>query len=312
MANGKQHIRLSDVLTFLLFVLLASGLWYGHAMNSVRNARVPVLMHYTGIPATIGFDGKGLPDTVMIEVRDAGARLAMYIREPLNLTIDMRGYLHGEKGTLQVPSDALRRSISDILLGTSSLIGTTPDEISCTYFTEQEKTVPIKLDAHLQPAKEYQMVGQPKLSRSMVKIYGSGKVLSTIDSVRTEHVHLNGLTDTTVVRVALQSGQGLRLGTDSIDVQIMTERFTEKKATIPLQVNGVPDGYTIRLFPREVEVTIRVGINHFARVSANDIKAVCTYTPERTDKLDVELKYSNPYITNAWVYPSTVEFILEQ
>ena len=53
-------------------------------------------------------------------------------------------------------------------------------------------------------------------------------------------------------------------------------------------------------------------MNHFAQVKANDIHAWCTYSPERTDKLDVEISYTNPYITAAWAYPGVVEFILEQ
>ena len=130
-----------DILTFLLFLVLAAVIWYGHAMQSVRNTRVPVLIQYTGKAGNIGLGEPGLPDTVMIEVRDAGSRLNTYHREPLHLTIDLRQYIHGEKGTIYVPSDALRRSISDILQGTSRLIDTKPEEISCLYFTEQEKSV---------------------------------------------------------------------------------------------------------------------------------------------------------------------------
>ena len=55
-----------------------------------------------------------------------------------------------------------------------------------------------------------------------------------------------------------------------------------------------------------------IGISHFAQVQATDIKAVCIYTSERSDKLDVELRYSNPYITSAWVYPGVIEFMVEQ
>ena len=81
---------------------------------------------------------------------------------------------------------------------------------------------------------------------------------------------------------------------------------------MPIQVNGLPEGRRIRLFPNEVEVSIRVGMTHFAQVQPTDIRAVCTYSPERTDKLDVELRYNNPFITDAWVYPAVVEFLIEQ
>ena len=310
--RNNQHIGWKDVLTYLLFVVLAALVWYGHAMNSVRNTRVPVLIQYTGKPGKIGLGEKGLPDTVMIEVRDAGARLNTYHRDPLHLTIDLRQYIHGEKGTIHVPADALRRSISDLLQGTSSLIDTKPDEISCPYFTEQEKSVFVAFDGSIELADEYQLVCPPTLARTKIKLYGEDKALSKIDTVYTERQDLQGLSDTTDIRIALAVPRNMRAETDSIGLRIIAERFTEKKFVLPIQVTGVPAEYHIRLFPREAEVNVRVGISHFAQVQASDIKAVCAYTPDRADKLDVELRYTNPYITAAWVYPGVVEYLLEQ
>ena len=301
-----------DILTFLLFVVLAALIWYGHAMQSVRNSHVPVLIQYTGKPNNIGLGEPNLPDTVFIEVRDAGARLNTYHRETLRLTIDLRQYIHGEKGTIHVPSDALRRGISDILQGTSRLIDTHPEEIRCPYFTEQEKSVAVVFNGDVTPAAEYQLVGTPVLGRTTIKIYGQDKTLNKIDTLYTERIELTDLSDTTDIRIPLALPIGVRAEEDSVRMRVITERFTEKKFIIPVRPKGVPDGYRLRLFPNEVEVNVRVGIAHFAQVQADDIKATCTYSPERADKLDVELHYTSPYITAAWVYPGVVEYILEQ
>ena len=301
-----------DVLTFLLFVVIATLVWYGHAMQSVRNTRVPVLIQYTGKPDAIGLKAPGLPDTVMIEVRDAGARLNTYHRDPLHLTIDLHSYIHGEKGRIYIPSDALRRSISDILQGTSRLIETQPEDITCDFFTEQEKSVLLVFRGDLKTANEYQIIGQPTLARKRMKIFGDEKTLSAIDTLYTEPQDLSEISDTMRVRCALEVPQGVRTEEGSVDLCIIAERFTEKKFTIPVHIKGVPEGYHIRLFPKEVEVSVRVGMNHFSQVKANDIHASCAYSPERTDKLDVEISYTNPYITAAWAYPGVVEFILEQ
>ena len=299
-----------NVLTYLFFLFLAAALWYGHALQSVRNTRVPVLIQYTGKPGAIGLGKEGLPDTVQIEVRDAGARLNTYLREPLRLTIDLRSYIHGEKGTIHVPSDALRRSISDILQGTSQLIETTPDEITCTYFTEEEKTVCVAFYGEMELANEFQMVGEPVLSFTKVKLYGQEKALNRIDTIYTDYQTLTNLSDTTDIRVALAVPAGMRAEHDSVGLRIVAERFTEKKFTLPLHVLHAPEKYNIRLFPHEVEVSVRVGISHFAQVQAEDIRAFCTYSPERKDRLDVELQYTNPHITAAWAYPGAVEFLL--
>lgn len=301
-----------DVLTFLLFLVLAACIWYGHAMNSVRNTRVPVLIQYTGKPSAIALGEQGLPDTVMIEVRDAGSRLNSYHKETLRLTIDLHPYIHGDKGTIHVPSDALRRSISDILQGTSRLIAIQPEEITCAYFTEQEKCVPIASRCEVVPAAEYQLVNEPTLGRTKLKLFGQDKTLQRIDTIYTETRTFEQLSDTSVLRIALEIPRGVRTEADSVDLTVITERFTEKKFIVPIHVTGVPEGRRIRLFPHEVEVTARVGLAHFAQVQPTDIQATVRYSPEREDKLDVELSYTNPFITDAWVYPGVVEFLMEQ
>lgn len=301
-----------DVLTFLLFVVIATIVWYGHAMQSVRNTRVPVRIQYTGKPDAIGLKAPGLPDTVMIEVRDAGARLNTYHRDPLRLTIDLHSYIHGERGRIYIPSDALRRSISDILQGTSRLIETAPEDITCDFFTEQERNVCLAFRGTLKTANEYQLVGQPTLSRKRMKIFGDEQSILPIDTLYTEYQELTEVTDTMNIRCAIDAPEGIRLEGDSVDLRIIAERYTEKKFSVPVHIKGIPEGYRIRLFPKEVEVSVRVGMNHFGQVKAGDIHASCTYSPERTDKLDVNITYTNPYITAAWAYPGVVEFILEQ
>ncbi len=301
-----------DVLTFLLFVVIATIVWYGHAMQSVRNTRVPVRIQYTGKPDAIGLKAPGLPDTVMIEVRDAGARLNTYHRDPLRLTIDLHSYIHGERGRIYIPSDALRRSISDILQGTSRLIETAPEDITCDFFTEQERNVCLAFRGTLKTANEYQLVGQPTLSRKRMKIFGDEQSILAIDTLYTEYQELTEVTDTMNIRCAIDAPEGIRLEDDSVDLRIIAERYTEKKFSVPVHIKGIPEGYRIRLFPKEVEVSVRVGMNHFGQVKAGDIHASCTYSPERTDKLDVDITYTNPYITAAWAYPGVVEFILEQ
>lgn len=311
MPSFLRRIQWTEVLTFLLFLVLAALIWYGHAMHSERTTRVPVLIEYTGKPGAIGLGEEGLPKQVMIEVRDAGLVLNTYHAEPLHLTIDLRTYIHGDKGTIHVPSDALRRSISDLLQGTSSLIETTPEQITCTYFTEQEKTVNLAFAGTVEPATEYQLVGTPTLSRTRIKIFGQDRTLNTIDTIYTEEAEFMNLTDTNVVRLALDVPGGVRAETDSVDLTVITERFTEKKFKVPLRALGVPEGHTIRTFPNEVEVTVNVAMRHFAQVQADDIQATCTYSPERTETLEVDLHYSTPYITSAWTYPAVVEYMLE-
>lgn len=301
-----------DILTFLFFVLLATALWYGHALQSVRNATIPVIVSYAGIPENVGIEKNRLPDTLLVDVRDAGYRLHTYRTERPQLTIDLNNQIHGDKGTIRISSDVIRRSITDILQGTSKLQSVTPEQIVCNYYRQDERLLPIEWDGSVQPAREYYMAGDPKLSPEYVKVYGRKDVLDTIRVIHSEWVALSELKDTTVARVALQVPKGVRVGKDSVSLTVVAERFTEKAFVVPIVVQNVPEGEFVRLFPQETEVTVQVGMSRFGDVNADDVAAQCEYPADSAETLGVEVRYTNPYILSARAYPNEVEFIVER
>ncbi|MGM9836940.1 MAG: hypothetical protein ACI30A_00445 [Paludibacteraceae bacterium] len=307
-----QRVQWADLLTFFLFVLLATALWYGHAMQSVRNAQITVPVNYTGIPNEVGLQGKGLPETLQVEVRDAGIRLRAYQKEPPQLTIDLSSQTRGNKGTIRISSDVLRRSVTDMLQGTSKLIMVQPEQIVCPYYKQQKRSIPVRWNGTATPAAEYRMVGEPTLSATTVTAYGRSDILDTIAVITTEKPVLSELKDTTHCIVALIAPEGIRLQPDSLCLTVVTERFTEKVMRVPLHVRNVPEGETVRLFPHEVDVTVRVGIAHFADIHEADIVAECDYPAQTADRLRVEVRSLNPYISDLRAYPDEVEFIIEK
>ena len=304
--------RNKDIAIFVLFLILASLLWYGHAMQSVRNTQVPVYVHYTGKPGTIGLGEEGLPDQVLIEVRDAGHRLNAYHQSPLQITIDLRQYIHGDTGTIHIPANDLRSSIKAVLQDNSNLINTVPEEISCSYFTEKEKTVAVKLNGDMQVADGYQMVGNPRFQKKL-HLYGKKSRLKTIDTVYTQPFNLRDLSDTTHFMFALDIPKGVRAEKDSLEVEIITEQYTEKKFTVQIVADNVPKGYSMHLFPNKADVYVRTGVSHYSEINESDFRVYCTYPLLPHSKLSLNLDYpSNPHITSAWVYPSEVEYLLEE
>lgn len=299
--------------TFCLFVVLSTVLWFGHAMNSVRNAMVTIPITYTGISNEVGLVGKGLPKTLEVEVRDAGQRLRVYQQNPPRLTIDLTAQTHAKKGTIRVSSDVLRRSVTDLLQGTSKLVQVSPEEIVCEYYRQQQKVVPIVWEGAVVPAPEYQQTAEPMLMPSSVKVYGRAEVLDTIRAVHTEPVALQNVKDTISFAFALVAPAGTRLAEDSVLLTAYTERYTEKKMTVALHTENVPTGEYLRIFPEMVEVTLRVSVLHFADVTEEDVVAYCTYPKAaKGSTLPVELRYTNPYISAARVYPEEVEYIIEK
>ena len=301
-----------DVLTFLFFVALATALWFGHAMQSVRNARVIVPIHYAGIPEDAYFDNGRLPATLKIEVRDAGKRLRMYQVNPPELTIDLSSQMQSESGTVRISSDVLRRSLTDLLQGTSKLVSAEPEQISMEYVRQEEKRVPVVLRGEFLPAAEYQLVGSPTLLQQEFSVYGTEEQLASLQAIATADSLLTDLRDTCLLVLALDAPEGIRLTQDSVQVQVITERYTEKQFRLPIKPAEVREGEQLRVFPQEVSVTVRVGLSHFSEVTEEDFRVTCPYPTLHDNKLPIHVDCRSPYSSNLRFFPQEAEFIVER
>lgn len=91
-----------------------------------------------------------------------------------------------------------------------------------------------------------------------------------------------------------------------------TERYNERVYTLPLETRKVPAGYTLRLFPTQVEVTVRVSQSHYNDISAKDITVYCEFPTSGEDKLAVKHVHRSKYIKGVRFSPTEVEYLIEK
>ncbi len=295
---------------FLGFVALAAMLWYGHAMTSVRTENVEVQVKYTGIPATIAFTDS-LPQAITVEVRDAGQRLKTYFKDRPVITLNFASQMDDSIGEVVVSEEKLRSSVTSILQGTSKLLTISPSTIRLSYYHLAKKVVPIRLETDIQPASEYQVVGEPTLGIQQVTIVGKPSDLDTIQEVTAYFAHAS-LKDTVTMAVPLTVPASVRATEDSVHVRAIAERFTEKVFHLPLQAVNLPEGMNVRFFPSEVTVTVQCAMRHFPSVKEKDFSVYCVIPHQVQNHLPVHVKTTNPTITSFRVSPTHVEYLLEQ
>ena len=302
--------RNKDILLFILFFILAAALWYGHAMQTVRNARVPVYIAYQGLDGAYGFDQEALPEQLMIEVRDAGYQLNAYHSNPPTITINLLKEVKGDSGTIHISSTDLRSSIKAALRSNSSLIDIQPNEISYDYYKEYSKRVPLVFHGEITPAPGYQHINGIQFLSKFIDIYGKEDVIRTIDTIRTEFQSFTNIKEPIHEKIRIDLPRGIRAKkTDSIYCEI--EPFTEAKFVVPIQASvNTP----IHFFPSTVEVSVRIGSDHYDEIQASDFKATCELKAGALREfLPVELSYpKNPHITHVRCKPTEVEFLIEE
>lgn len=91
-----------------------------------------------------------------------------------------------------------------------------------------------------------------------------------------------------------------------------TERYTERKFTLPVETRKVPSGYKLVIFPTMVEVIVRVSQSHYNDISAKDLTIYCEYPTSGEDKLAVKHIHRSKYIKGVRFEPTELEYIIEK
>ncbi len=101
------------------------------------------------------------------------------------------------------------------------------------------------------------------------------------------------------------------LSPDHIDGSYI-ERDNERKYTMHIETRKVPAGYNLRLFPPQVEVTVRVSQSHYNDISAKDVTVYCEYPQAGEDKLTIKHIHRSKYIKGVRFSPTEVEYLIEK
>ena len=315
--NGvKNRLRVSfsykEMLTFSLFVIYATLLWYTHALNSERYRTISVALSFTGIPDNISLS-QPLPDHITNRLHDQGHRLIGYdevFAKPLN--IDLTEQIKGKEGTLIVSSEQLRPKINDLLQGTTKLQEITPEIIERHYFREAQKTVRVVFNGTIEPAKQYLMQTY-NIQPENITIYGRSSALDTIREIPTLYTDLRNIKDTMLFTLPLNLPDSIRCQPGQVQLTAIADQFTERVFVLPIRTKHMPANRTIRLFPETVEVRTIIDMKHYADISENELEAYCNFPDNpQTKNLEITVKTNNPYIKIIRFNPQNIEYIVEK
>lgn len=308
--TDKHRLGTRNLLSFLLCLLCATIIWYGHALSTVRSATITVPITYTGIPDNVGFS-EPLPDRLSVELRDAGKRLGYYMQMDARIEVDLSGQFVQDRGHIHISADQLRPKLSDFLQGTTSMQTFSPDVIHTDYYKQHEKTVPIILVGQIQPAAQYRQVGVTRLSRERVHIYGSRASLDSIHSIRTEQLAITNAKDSIRQQVRLIAPNGIRMAAPTVEVSAYMQRYTEKSLQVPLHAISHVHDQHLRLFDNTVTVVVQVGMDQYADVTEKAVRAYVEYTDSSEELLPVHVQTHDSGVVAVRVSPARVEYIME-
>lgn len=307
----KKFLHSKDALVYLLFVLLATIMWFTNAFTTRREITIDVPITYTHIPDDYILTTPPY-NHVRVRIEDEGIDLFRNRKRPYELAIDLTDYIHGEVGSFVIPMDEVRTVIIQQLAGDAGLVAFTPEILSGTYTRQHEKEVPVVYTGQIKPAAQYQICSAAELTPKTVRVYGTEQDLAEIDHVETSLVDYEGVQDTFVTRLPLISPKDTRILPDSVGLRVVAEQFTERAMQLAINIPDLSNqGQVLHLFPTQATVTFRVGTTWFNKVSEEDLVVYVDVPQTGIDHLPVKVENHNPHITHIRIKPAEVEYLIE-
>jgi len=310
----KSFFVSKDVLSFLVFLLLAAGFWFVNALNKERELSLTIPLVYTDVPDNLMFDGE-LPSGVRVKVKDLGQNLWTYVRNKPD-TIKIRfQQVDTDEGHFRISNLQLLSLVSEGLLPSTSILLINPENISTTYIKLFAKKLPVRLNSDISLADQYMFCNQVEVFPNEVEVFGPRMILNELTVLNTENLVIKNLRDSVIRTVMLKPINSVRFSVDKVSVRVCAEMFTEKSVTLPVQIINNPGNIAILSFPAEVKAVFNINVKNYKSFQNSDIHVVIDFDDiVKGDLNRKKLKVINnkPYISNIRIQPEEVEFLLEE
>lgn len=297
-------------LIFLVFVAIAALFWFILALNDSVQDDFEVKVNINNVPDSVTFITIP-PQKIHVMVRDQGTNLwrnGVFGNAQVN--IDFKDF--SSDGQFKMRHSELTAALKNVFGPSASLLSSSVDSLSLTYTTLPGKRVPVVVSANLSTAVGKIISERPTVTPSSVVVYSIRSVIDTISKVYTEHFSRQNLEETIDVPVKLQGMPNVRMEPSAVNVKVEVEPLVKKRATVNLQVQNLPEGMDLLLFPSVANVEYYLPMSRFNATSDDRIEVSVDFEDIHDDvrKLPVNLVYQDQNLLNLQVLTDSVEYTL--
>lgn len=312
MKNATRSPQGKEFFTFIIFLLLAAGVWCILAINENRERSIQIPLELENIPEqTILL--QNMPSHIEARIRDKASVLLSYDigdLEPIKINFEQHD---NHKDAVIVSNNSLAEYAHRQLKATTSILSFIPDSIRIGYIQGEGKRVPIVASGNYTTSLHCVAIDSLYLLPDSATVYAKPQILKNIDCVYTEEFELHNLTDTAFHEVSIRTIPDTRIIPDRTQVVIPVEEFTTKSVTVPITVVNIPGGYSVMTFPANIQVSFLVPMSQYSSITSdnflvgNDFKifeqANGSYAPLRVNS-------SAKFIRNITLSQDSIEYII--
>lgn len=246
---------------FLVFVVIATIFWFITALNESVSQSYEVQFSIRNIPDSVTFITDP-PTDFHVSLRDKGTNI---LRSGVfkNPVIDVNFEDYARNGVFRISASDLNAEIKADIGSNASISGISIDSLRLYYTDQPGRRVPIVVQSDLTAASGYVISGSPTPVKGSVLAYSIRDEADTLRRVYTKKVVKKDLSQSIVVTVPIIAPANVKLIPSEIEVRINVEPLVRKETYIRVDVDNLPAGEGLLLFPNSVPVSFYVPMSRF-------------------------------------------------
>lgn len=135
-----------------------------------------------------------------------------------------------------------------------------------------KKVIKVIPDINIEFANDYGLVAPINITPDSVTVYSTKTVLTSLDSILTERIEFRNVNKGLTERIGIKEISGLSLEQNSVYVSMNVDRIVDKKFEgIRVEVRNIPKDYSISMFPDNINIILRGGINTLGKMKEPEL-----------------------------------------
>ena len=307
-------LRSKKLNTYILFFTISLAFWFLTMLSKTHETTFRIPLKYINHPEDLMEVTK--PESfVNVRVKASGISIFTfhmfnYKSLILNYNIANTQPIDNGKNIFWI-MNSKRKEIVDVLGTSIEIMNVNPSRVVVPFVNKNKKEVPVLLNLDISLKQAFWLSDDVKLVPNSVVLYGSQYLLDSVNNVETNILMLNEVDKDQTHEVDIVIPNGLRCKSKSVLVEINIEPFIEEVLINQVEIRNLSKGYSMKLFPRDVSVTIRLPKNKYHLLETNFIKLYVDASGI-TEQHTIQIRHDNmpSGVKIQRIYPNQLEFLL--
>ncbi|THD68045.1 YbbR-like domain-containing protein [Robertkochia marina] len=275
--NIKKRFIKPKALAFLGFLLVSFIIWLMITLSGSYVSDIRMQLAYENVPEEKLLLGD--PDSYLdASVYASGYRLLNYKIFRESLSLDVASFNEGSQRFFITRAE-MENSMKDQMEGLE-VRRVFKDTLWLTLGENTFRKIKVSPNLTIGFQEDHEFSEPLKIIPDSIEVRGPEDLVRKIDSLTTASLVLRNLKDDFEKEVQVvipDSLNGLQLSRESVVISGKVARYSEKILEVPLVVENVPEGVSVKTFPANIRILCKADIDDLKRVVPSGFRISCDY-----------------------------------